>query len=79
MTEWSQSEIDDVRSNTKASQRELEKLNERAERALKMDVALLETFQKVSLQLGELTNEIKQLRNDLKPQLDKPRKLAPPS
>lgn len=76
MTDWSQSEIDDVREGTTESARELAALNRKADQALANDKALLEIFAKVSQQLGSLTDEIRELRNDLNPSLDKPRKLG---
>ena len=79
MTEWSQSEIDDVRQGTTESASELAKLNGKADQALANDKALLEIFKKVSQQLDTLTTEIRALRNDLSPSLDKPRKLGKPS
>lgn len=76
MTDWSQSEIDDVRKGSTESARELAKLNAKADQSLAHDKALLEIFKKVSQQLDTLTNEIRELRNDLSPSLDKPRKLG---
>lgn len=76
MTEWSQSEIDDVREGTTESAHELAKLNAKATQSLTNDKALLEVFKKVSQQLDALTTEIRELRNDLSPTLDKPRKLG---
>lgn len=76
MTEWSQSEIDDVREGTTESARELAKLNSKVDQSLANDKALLEIFKKVSQQLDTLTGEIRALRNDLTPSLDKPRKLG---
>lgn len=76
MTEWSQSEIDDVREGTTESARELAKFNAKADQSLANDKALLDVFKKVSQQLETLTSEIRELRNDLSPTLDKPRKLG---
>ncbi|MBL8713404.1 MAG: hypothetical protein JNM12_10925 [Alphaproteobacteria bacterium] len=78
MTEWSQSEINDVRKGTTESARELAKLNGKVDQSLANDKALLEIFKKVSQQLDTLTDEIRALRNDLAPSLDKPRKLGKP-
>lgn len=76
MTEWSQSEIDDVREGTTESARELTALNRKIDQSLANDKALLEIFTRVSQQLGTLTDEIRGLRNDLNPAIDKPRKLG---
>lgn len=75
MTDWSQSEIDDVREGSQNSARELERLNSKMDQSLANDKALLEVFKKVSQQLDTLTTEIRNLREDLNPRLDKPRKL----
>jgi hypothetical protein len=76
VTDWSQSEIDDVREGSQNSARELARLNSKMDHSLANDNALLEVFKKVSQQLDTLTTEIRNLREDLNPKLDKPRKLS---
>ena len=75
MTDWSQSEINEVRAGATKTTRELEKLNEKQDVALANDKAMLEAFNRIARQLKLLTSEIRGLRRDLNPQLDKPRKL----
>lgn len=78
MTEWSQREIDDVRYGTKGSSDELKKLNDKIDKSLQNDAALMDIFTKIAQKLDALTDEIKGLREDLNPKLEKP-KLGKPS
>lgn len=78
MTEWSQREIDDVRYGTKGSSDELKKLNEKIDKSLQNDAALIDIFTKIAQKLDVLAGEIKGLREDLNPKLEKP-KLGNPS
>ncbi len=75
MTEWSQSEINEVRKGTTKTFEELEKLNTKQDEALANDKAMLEAFNRIARQLEALTTEIRGLRGDLSLQLDKPCKL----
>jgi hypothetical protein len=71
MTDWSQSEIDQVRHGISKAVRELETQNRNNE-------ALLNLFNKISGQLETLTQEIRGLREDISPTLDKPGRLPAP-
>lgn len=78
MTDWSQREIDDVRYGTKDSADELKKLNQKQDKALENDRAILEAFNRLTRQLEVLTDEVRGLREDLNPKLEKPGKLPSP-
>ena len=71
MTEWSQGEIDQVRNGISKTVEELQKANG-------TDEALLEAFNRISRQLETLTQEIRALREDIHPPMDKPGRKLPP-
>lgn len=78
MTDWSQSEIDQVRHGISDTVERLEELNAKLDGRLQNDRALMEIFNRISGQLEILTQEIRALREDIHPPMDKPgRKLAP--
>lgn len=78
MTEGYQTEIDEVRHGITKTAEELEKLNKKQDQGLANDKAMIDAFNKVAKQLEALVSEIKGLREDLNPTLEKV-KLPPPA
>lgn len=72
MSEFSYREKNNVIAGVKATQ-------ENSEKSLKLQMELLEAFQRVARSLDGLTAEIKGLRDDLNPKLDKPAKFPAPA
>ena len=79
MSEWSYYEISDVKDGVKKTKDTVAVMAKKQDQALANDKAMLDAFAKISKQLGELTTEIKGLRSDMNPKLDKTVKLAPPA
>lgn len=78
MTEWSQGEIDQVRNGITETNKQLKDLNQKTDTALRNDKALADAFGKVAEAIDALTREIKALREDINPKLEKDRKLRAP-
>lgn len=78
MTDWSQGEINDVRNGVKSTANGVKDLNAKQDKALANDKAILDAFNKLGQQIERLTREVKGLREDLNPQLDKKAKLPSP-
>lgn len=73
MTDWSQSEIDDVRNGARKTAAELEKLNRKADQALENDKLLIEAFNRMAKAVESLASEVRGLRSDLSPKIEKKR------
>lgn len=71
MTDWSQTEIDEVRNGTKKTAAELEKLNRKTDQALENDKQMIEAFNRMARAVESLATEVKGLRNDLAPKIEK--------
>lgn len=78
MADWWQHEIDDVRNGIKQSADELKRLNEKQDKALENDRAMIEAFNNLSRQIENLAREVRGLREDLSPSLEKKAKLPRP-
>lgn len=78
MADWWQSEIDDVRKGVMQSAEELKKLNKKQDQSLENDKAIIEAFNNLGKQIENLAREVKGLRDDLNPSLDKKSKLPRP-
>ncbi len=72
MAEWGQYEIDDVRATGKRTADAVEKIADVMKKSQTTDRELIEAFNKVAKQLEILTAEVRGLRQDLSPDLDKP-------
>ncbi|TAL30306.1 MAG: hypothetical protein EPN97_12860 [Alphaproteobacteria bacterium] len=68
-----------VRETGEATAAKLEQLRLQNEKQLANDERLIEAFNRMSRAVEQLAHEVRELREDLKPSIDKPRRLPPPA
>jgi hypothetical protein len=58
---------------------QLDALRKQGERGLANDERMIEAFNRMASAMENLTREVRQLREDLTPAIDKPKRLPPPA
>jgi len=70
--------VQDIKSASEDTLREIRELRRLQERTLSNDARLAEAFERVAAALEGLTQEVRGLREDLTPKMDKPAGGLPP-